>query len=407
MNAPPSESNYRWIILVIATIGLIISNGLSIGGIPVFSRPVQTEFIGASLVAADNAQSFIANASVITFLMSGVSSMVGGWALRWIPIKTAMLVGAVMLGAGFVLHSYAASVGAVYFSRFLMGTSLGFVGVTPSVVLVSNWFEDRRGMALGILLTGTSIGGFVMPIVFARAIEAYGWRTAMLIVSGFVWLVMLPCILIFIKNIRSAVAADVEVEPDGMLLSEAIATSRFWIFAIAAALIFYTIFVTTQQFILYLQSPSIGLSLGVAAWLQSILFALSVSGKTAAGLLSDRFPAKRVMLWSTSLMFVSTLVLWLAGTPLLFLLLYGLGYGGSFVLLQRLVSDYFGRRDYARILGTITLIEILGGVIGGRVTGYLADRNGGDYSTAFYLLILVTAVVTVCVFALGRQRSMS
>ena len=106
-------------------------------------------------------------------------------------------------------------------------------------------------------------------------------------------------------------------------------------------------------------------------------------------------------------MFVSTLVLWLAGTPLLFLLLYGLGYGGSFVLLQRLVSDYFGRRDYARILGTITLIEILGGVIGGRVTGYLADRNGGDYSTAFYLLILVTAVVTVCVFALGRQRSMS
>jgi MFS family permease len=405
MNTTSDDSNYRWLILATVTLGLIISNGLAIGGIPVFSRPIQTEFIASGIISADTAQSFIANASVITFLMSGVSSLVGAWTLRWIPLKLAMLVGAAMLGAGFVLHSYAASVSVVYLSRFLMGTSLGFVGVTPSVVLVTNWFEARRGAALGILLTGTSIGGFVMPIVFARAIESYGWRTAMLLVSGAVWLVLLPSILIFVRDARRDNAGDGIEDADGMLLSEAVLTARFWIFAFAAALIFYTIFVTTQQFILYLQSPAIGLSLGVAAWLQSILFALSVSGKTAAGLLSDRFPARRVMVWAALLMFVATLVLWLAGAPLLFLLLYGSGYGGSFVLLQRLVSDYFGRRDYARILGTITLIEILGGVAGGRITGYLADRNGGDYSTAFYLLILVTAVITVCMYTLGREKA--
>jgi MFS transporter, OFA family, oxalate/formate antiporter len=412
------ESNYRWLILFVGTAGLVISNGLAIGGIPVFSRPIQNDLIAAGVISVDTAQSFIANASVITFLMSGVSSLAGAWLLRYVSIKILMLTGCLMLGSAFVIHSYADSIAAIYFSRFLIGTSLGFVGVTPSVVLVSGWFERRRGTALGILLTGTSIGGFLMPIVFAKMIELYQWRTAMLVVSGFIWFILMPVVVLFIREPAELANNDSAAIPDtgstleavrftGPTLPEALKTSKFWIFAAAAALIFYTIFVTTQQFILYLQSPKIGMSLAVASWLQSILFALSVTGKSAAGFLSDRFPAGRVTLWSTLLMFVSTLVLLLAGIPLLFLILYGLGYGATFVLLQRLVSEYFGRRDYARILGAITLIEILGGVVGGRVTGYLADLNGGDYTIAFYVLIVVTAAIVGCMFILDRKYTQS
>jgi MFS family permease len=105
------------------------------------------------------------------------------------------------------------------------------------------------------------------------------------------------------------------------------------------------------------------------------------------------------------MMFASTLVLLVAGAPFAFLIIYGLGYGATFVLLQRLVAEYFGNRDYARILGTITMIEIFGGVIGGRITGYLADRAGGDYSTAFYVMIGVTAAAFICMLALNRSKT--
>jgi MFS family permease len=415
MESETSESNYRWLILIVATLGLAINNGLAISGMPVFSKPIQTAFIDAGLISIDTAQSFIATALSITFLMSGVSSLAGAWLLRYISIRNLMLMGCLMLGAGLVIHAYAESVWTVYLSRFLMGTSLGFVGVTPSVILVSNWFRKRQGTALGILLTGTSIGGLIMPIVFAKVIEAYQWRTAMLIVSGFVWFVLLPIVMLFVREPTANVAAAPVMDggselgaispTTGLTLSEALKTMRFWVFSAAAALIFYTIFVTTQQFILYLQSPKIGMSLTVASWLQSILFALSVTGKSAAGLLSDRFSPGRITLLSTSLMFVATIVLLLAGAPLLFLVLYGLGYGATFVLLQRLVSEYFGRRDFARILGSITLVEILGGVIGGRITGSLADRNGGDYTVAFYVLIAVTAVIVACMFTLDRWKT--
>ena len=395
---------YRWIILVVGILGLVISNGLAISGIPVFSKPIQTEFIDKGLVSADAAQSFIANASIITFLMSGVFSLVAGWMLARVSIRRSMIFGSIILGLAFILHSRAESVWVVYFSRFLMGASLGFVGVTPSVILISQWFGRRKGAALGILLTGTSIGGFVMPVIFAKIIEVYEWRTAMLIVSLFVWLILFPAIVLTVKR------PDYEIEDRsydpiiGLTLGEALQTKQFWIFSIAAALIFYTIFVTTQQFILFLQSPKIGLSLAIASGWQSILFGLSVTGKTGAGLLSDRFSSNRITLWSTAMMFVSTLLLFLFGAPFAFLIVYGLGYGATFVLLQRIVAEFFGNRDYARILGTITMIEIFGGVIGGRITGYLADSAGGDYSTAFYVMIGVTAAAFLCMVALNLAR---
>jgi MFS family permease len=395
---------YRWLILVVATLGLVISNGLAISGIPVFSKPIQTEFVEKGLVAADAAQSFIANASIITFLMSGVFSLVAGWMLKRIGIRRSMICGSIVLGLSFVLHSRAESIWLVYFSRFLMGASLGFAGVTPSVILISKWFGKRKGTALGVLLTGTSIGGFVMPVVFAKIIAMYEWRAAMLIVSLFVWLIILPAIVFLVREPGTLSEAVLREPTGGLTLNEALRTKQFWIFSFAAALIFYTIFVTTQQFILFLQSPKIGLSLAIASAWQSILFALSVTGKTAAGLLSDRFSSNRITLWSTGIMFVSTLVLLLAGAPFAFLLIYGLGYGATFVLLQRLVAEYFGDRDYARILGTITMIEIFGGVVGGRLTGYIADLNGGDYSMAFYLMIVVTAAAFICMLILNLLK---
>jgi MFS family permease len=60
------------------------------------------------------------------------------------------------------------------------------------------------------------------------------------------------------------------------------------------------------------------------------------------------------------------------------------------VLLQLLVAEYFGTREYGKILGAVTLIETIGGALGPFITGKIADANGGDYSQAFYGVIIVT-----------------
>jgi MFS family permease len=407
---------YGWVIVAVSTLALIISNGLSTLGIPVFYPWIRTEFVESGAVDAGSAESFIANGATLTFLVAGFFSPVAGYLIQKFRIRNLMVLGCIILGSGLLLHSQTEKPMIVYLSRILMGMSLGFVGVLANMVLVSNWFRRLRGTALGIVTTGTSIGGFIIPLIATPLISSYGWRTAMIIVSLLIWLVLLPAIIFFVKDkpgdigllpdgelFRTSKEDSNQINESGLTLVQALKTPLFWVFATCAGLIFYPIFVTSQQFILYLQTPRIGLSPEQGAVALSSLFAVSVGGKFLFGFLSDKFSPTRVMLLCCTVMFLATLVLLslTASTAFLFLIPFGLGYGGTFVLLQRLVADYFGMREYGKILGVITVIETLGAAIGGKITGRLADASGGDYTQAFYGVIIVTGLALGLVLLLN------
>ena len=411
MTEPPrSDSNYGWGIVAVSTLALLVSNGLAIGGLPPFYKPIREEFVALGAIDPTRAESFIANAANITFLMSGVFSLLGGWLITRFRLKPLMIVGCMFLGGGLILHSRAVTAEMVYLARFLMGASLGFVGVAPCVVLASSWFDRSRGTALGITLTGTSLGGAIIPLISAPMIARYGWRTSMLVVSSIVWLVLLPLVLFFVKERPADINTDETSHiEEGMTWSAAVRTPVFWALAACSGLVFYPIFATSQQFVLYLQTPRIGVSAEIAAFAQSALFAISLGGKFIAGFLSDRLGPVRVMVFCALLMFAASLVLFglTASTALFFLLPFALGYGGTFVLIQRSTADLFGRRENGKILGTITMIEVIGAAIGGRITGYLADRAGGDYAYAFYGVAITAGlafVATLFIFALVKDR---
>lgn len=419
MNRMPSAKFfYGWVIVAVATLALVVSNGLSIGGIPVFYKYIREDFVASGAVDAANAESFIAFGATLTFFFAGILSPVAGWLIQRFRLKVLMLIGCAMLGGALVVHSQTTNATVVYAARTVMGVSLCLVGVLPSIVLVSNWFVRRRGLALGILLTGTSIGGVVIPQIATPLIEAYGWRFAMLAISFLVWLLLVPAVVFFVKD----KPADIGMPPDGhvfaedsapvavagLTLAEALRTPLFWTLALCAAAVFYPIFVSTQQFIL--QATKIGLSPQQASLGLSTLFFVSVSGKFLFGFLSDRFPPTQVMMACCFVMFASTLVLLnlTQATVFLFLVPFGFGYGGTFVLLQRIAADYFGNRDYPKILGVLIVIETVGASIGGLVTGRLADAAGGDYTTAFYGVIGVSGVaffLTIILSYLSRSLS--
>jgi MFS family permease len=402
---------------VVATLALAVSNGLTTLGIAVFSRSVREEFVARGVVPLNGAESMIATAGFLTFLLAGFFSPFTGFLLKRFSLRFLMITGCFILGGALLLHAQATTPLTVYIARILMGTSLGFVGVMPNVVLVSNWFSRLRGTSLGIVLTGTSLGGFAVPLIAAPLMVNYGWRIAMIAVSLLVWLVLLPAIILLVKNKPE----DMGLYPDGDLLAhesdkdqtlpgltlgKALGTPAFWLFALCAAALFYTIFVVTQQFVLYLQTPKIGFSPLAAGYFLSILSVVSMGGKFLFGWLSDRLPPARVMLICCAVMFASTFILLglNAGNAIFFMVLFGLGYGGTFVLLQLLVAEFFGRREYGKILGVIVMIETVGAAIGGKITGYLADADGGDYTRAFYGVIVSTGLAFVLTMILNRKR---
>ncbi len=367
-------------------------------------------------VAADKAQSIIGTAAALTFLTAGIFSLVAGFLVQKFKSRTMMIVGCGILGAGMALYSRAASPTVVYLSHILLGISLGFVGILVNTVLVSNWFRRKRGIALGIVLTGTSIGGVLIPLVATPLIANFGWRSAMLAVSLIVWLILLPAVIFLVKNRPSEISAGTDGDAmtdetdaqrqsnlTGLTLREAVKTSRFWIFSMCAALIFYPIFVTSQQFILYLQTDRIGLTAQQAGYAQAVLFTTSICGKFLFGFLSDKFPPTRVILICCTTMFLATLVLLSlnAENAFLFLIPFGLGYGGTFVLLQLLTAEYFGLKEFGKILGAITVIETIGGAAGTIITSRIADAAGSDYTRAFFGVIITTGLALLLVIVLN------
>lgn len=407
---------YGWVIVGISTLALVVSNGLSIGGIPVFYKPMLASLIENGSVAADKAQSIVGTAAALTFLSAGLFSPVAGFLVQKIKSRSMMIIGCVILGAGLAIYSRAASPVVVYLAHVLLGISLGFVGVLVNTVLVSNWFQRKRGTALGIVLTGTSIGGVLIPLVATPLILNFGWRAALLAVSLLVWLILLPAVIFLVKNRPSEIGsgtdgdrmtdetdAQRQANLTGLTLREAVKTSRFWIFSLCAALIFYPIFVTSQQFILYLQTDRIGLTAQQASYAQAALFMTSIGGKFLFGYLSDKFPPTRVILLCCSIMFLATLVLLSlsASNAFLFLIPFGLGYGGTFVLLQLLTAEYFGLKEFGKILGTIIVIETIGGAAGTIITSRIADAAGGDYSQAFFGVIITTGLALLLVIVLN------
>ncbi len=407
---------YGWAIVAVATLALVVSNGLSIGGIPVFSEWIRNDFIASGAISADRAQTIVSNFGVLTFLVAGISAPFAGYFIQKFDIKKLMLIGSVILGGGLLIHSQATNVETVYAARILFGIALGLVGVLINTVLVSNWFRQKRGIALGIVLTGTSLGGMLIPLLATPLILKYSWRIAMVGVSLLVWLILIPAIIFLVKSEPADIGAfpdgddaeSAEVFTDGNRQTglswwQAMKTPLFWVFTFCAALIFYPLFVSTQQLILYIRTPKIGVSPETAGLIQASLAFLSIGGKFLFGFLSDKISPTRVMLICCSVMFLATLVLlnFSAATVFLFVIPFGFGYGGTFVLLQRLVADYFGSRDYPKILGAITVIETIGAAIGGRITGAIADADGGDYTRAFYYVIVATGLALLLTVTLN------
>lgn len=406
-------SAYQLVVVVTAMVALIVSNGLAIGGLSVFFKSIQSDLITSGAVVESEIQSSFSIGPALTIMLAGFLAPLGGFLIGSIGLRRVMLAGTFILGAALFIYSRSTGMYGVYIAHALLGISLCFVGVVPCSSFVSRWFSEHRGLALGVALTGTNFGAMLVPLIAVPLIERYEWRAGMLYVSVLVWIVLLPAVLLFVREPGgSGKVEDTGAAPtEGMTFSQALRTWKFWALATCAALLFYAIFAVLQQFGLFMQTRQLGYDLtGVKLFLFSMSL-WTVIGKFGFGFFADRIRAIHVFLISVGLMFGSTLMLWEVSpmTVARFGPLFGLSYGAAFVMLQMIVADLFGKREYPRILGALHFVQTIGGAVGLLVTGYVADANGGDFSQAFRLLIGVVgaALVLASVMTLSDRKSLN
>jgi sugar phosphate permease len=410
--------HYGWVIVGVSflTLFLVFGTAFSIG---LYFQPL-IEAFGWSRTAL--------SLGVSIFMLSfGFSQpMMGRLIDRHGP--RAVLTGSLFLmGLGIASTSRISEIWHFYLTFGVLG-GIGFsgAGALANAVVVSRWFTEKRGLALGVSSAGTNVGQlFLFPLTMAL-ILAYGWSRGFLILGLSFW-ALIPLIHLLLKDDPSQMGLtayggegegglSAALDPDGhptllrkrdlggtnVPVKEAIRSRSFWLLALgffACGFTAHGIFIHLPLYILDLGFPEM-----VTANLLGLIGGVSILGVLLMGGISDRLGRKNPLAATYLLRGLS--ILWLlqareVWSLALFVIVFGFSYFATVPLVSGAVADLFGSLSMGGILGLIWLSHAMGQAVGPFVAGFAYD-HWGSYTFAFLLsalLLFLAAALSYCIEA--------
>ncbi len=375
---------------LLATNFFVFGSGYNTAG--VFFTPLLDQF-GWSRAKVSLLQTTVALAAgfVVPFV---------GWLLDRVEARMVIVVGAVVAGIGFVVASRAGGFGSMVVAYSLIGVGLGAATLLPVSLVVANWFGANRGLALGIAMSGTSLGGMAMTLVADRAIRHGSWREGYLALALPIFVLIVPLVAATVRTRPSgeATVAESARALPGLEVSDALRARSFWLVGLAQ--FFYALAASGTN--LHAIPHFIGAGYGAAraALFMSLVLGVAGVGKLVMGTLADRIGARPALVLNFLLCAAGTLSLLFAASPVGaagFLLFYGLTIGAPLTLVPLIMAESLGLRRFGSLSGLVGLFNVLGAACGPVAAGRIFDLTGSYTSAfeAFTLALLLGAAVTL------------
>jgi len=341
--------------------------------------------------------------SIYAFMYATLGSLAGQLTDRIGP-RIVISTGAVLLGGAMVGMAFVTSLWQPY---VLYGLVAGFgmsAAYVPCNATVVRWFVARRGLAVGLAMSGASAGTFVVPIVAQLVVTRVGWRMAYVLFG----VALVVCILLIAPLMRRD-PESLGLQPDGgarprgapaadpasWTLSRAMRSRAFWALAATFGVSWIPVFIPLVHLVPF--ARDLGVAPMTAAWVVSSLGAGAVAGRLVMGSLSDRIGRRLALRMALIAQAAACAVFFVThGIVTLFAaaILYGFGYAAVSTLFPALVSDFFGRAHAGAIVGALFAIAGSLGGVGPVVAGALYDATGG-YGTTWVLCTLLNALAVV------------
>src|SRR5215471_11398461 len=245
------------------------------------------------------------------FLVSAVVTPLVGWLTDRRGPRLVIETGVVLMGGGLMLASLIREPWQLYLTLgALVGGGVNLLAYTGQSLYLTNWFVQRRGLALSIAFSGVGVGSVTILPWLQKLIANSGWRTACWSLGLLVFLVLAPLNLLLRRR-----PADLGLAPDGVFdgiapegrgigktaevatdwtLIGALRTKRFWWLAASYFCALFTWYAVQVHQTKYL--TEIGFDPSSAAWALGLVSLVAVPGQIALGHLSDRIG--REWVWS-------------------------------------------------------------------------------------------------------------
>jgi MFS family permease len=303
-----------------------------------------------------------------------------------------------------------------YYLMYLLIPILG-AGTLPqsySRVIIA-WFARRRGLALGVSLSGFGVGAALVPAFAQFMIENYGWRAAYLGFAAAVLCIALPLVVCLMRESPE----EMGLEPDGdrrdhrtgespptaahlgLSAGEAARTRSFWL--ILSSFLLVGVGITSILAHLVPMLIDRGVAPATAALSMSSLGVGLVFGRVFSGFLMDRYFAPYVAaVFLLGLMAGIGILAIEVGGIMVFVaaVLVGLATGSEISEIAYICSRYFGPRAFALIYGIMFAAFQVGSAFGPPVMGAYYDAVG-NYVGALWALVGVVGIGTFLITLLG------
>jgi MFS family permease len=398
-----------WIVLATAS-GQLIQGGFVFWCMGLYTATFEDVF-GAPRAQINLIETCL---TVATNLLSPVAGiLIDRWSIRHL-----MIIGMVAMGLGLLILSQAGTlfqVWVVWASLIPLGVLL--IGAIPSAALVSRWFIRRRGLALGLTATGSSLGGFLVPPLMTWLFLEWDWRTG-LQVGACICFAVIPIFFWLLRNepadlglsgepneasanSSTHTAKTITADAGDWGIPQLLRSQIFWLqMIVSGSLLAVTLGMLAN---LSLHAKDLGVTGQSTAVLYSIIAICSFSGKALTGYLMDRFGIQRCgylicAFLSSGLMILLSVQNYSGLVAGAFVM--GLGYGGVVPLWTNMPARAFGAGSVGRALGVMNPLHIPITATSAPLAGYISDTTG-SYDGVFWMYGTCCAVAAIGLTIMG------
>jgi MFS family permease len=379
--------SHDWVVVGAFTLVMAGFYGAEIS-FSVFLKPLIAEFGWTRAGVSGSVSTVEGTAGLVGILMGTLTDKYGA--------RILIAIGGILGGLGYLLMSQVSSLWQLYlYFGVMVGMCLAGCW-TPIMATVARLFREKRVLALGIAMSGITVGSMIMPPMTAYFIASYGWRHAYLVLAAIVGLSAIPGVMLLGKNplqdlgtrdngqnMKGGELSGELTQPREHLALESVKTVPFWMLMItgfATAAGFY--FVATH---IVAFATDMGIAPTSAALILTFMGAGNILGKLLVGSMAAKIGSRSALFVLLTLqalflfLIMRTTSLWM-----LFALgsVFGFGYGGSSPIRTAMVPEFFGTKSVGAIIGLVGIAWGVGGVVGPFMAGYIFDQSG-SYDRAF------------------------
>jgi MFS family permease len=339
--------------------------------------------VGAEFGISRALSSLPYTATMIGFGLGGIAM---GWVSDRLGVMPIIVFGGVMMALGFTFASHAES---IYAYASYHGLLLAFLGcsalMAPLVADISHWFDKRRGMAVGVVISGSYVAGTIWPLVAQHYFELIGWRNTYIVMGWFCMLTIVPLGLVMTPKapMTSAFGGDAgkaDEKPLGLHASLLQSTLCVAGLACCAAM-------AVPQVHIVAHATDLGFAAARGAEMLALMLGGGIISRLGSGWLSDRIGGLQTLALGSLLqgMMVTSFV-FADGLNTLYVLalLFGLSQGGIVPSYAIIIRRYFDAGQAGWRIGVTLLSTMLGMAWGGQLGGALFDLTG-TYTAAFLM----------------------